>query len=89
MFLVPCYLNCKHTLARLKLYWLSEKFAPVNPESRMGIGIGQWLLNCTKYRYLTVFSLVMPRDSKASIYDHLAWRLIGLYKGHQQETSST
>jgi 3-mercaptopropionate dioxygenase len=83
------------TLARLKPYfqellaqqqWLPEKFAQVNPESRMGGGIGQWLLYRAKDRSLSVFSLVIPPGSTTPVHDHLAWGLIGLYKGHQEET---
>ncbi|MFN6568993.1 hypothetical protein [Dendronalium sp. ChiSLP03b] len=87
--------NRTQTLARLKPYfqellvqqkWLGEKFVQVNPESKMGGGIGQWLLYRAKDRSLTVFSLVIPPDSTTPIHDHLAWGLIGLYKGNQQET---
>ncbi|RCJ26952.1 hypothetical protein A6770_01910 [Nostoc minutum NIES-26] len=87
--------NRTQTLARLEPYfqellvqqkWLGEKFVQVNPESKMGGGIGQWLLYRAKDRSLTVFSLVIPPDSTTPIHDHLAWGLIGLYKGNQQET---
>jgi predicted metal-dependent enzyme (double-stranded beta helix superfamily) len=83
------------TLARLEPYfqellaqeqWLPQKFAQVNPESRMGGGIGQWLLYRAKDRSLSVFSLVIPPGSTTPIHDHLAWGLIGLYKGNQEET---
>jgi predicted metal-dependent enzyme (double-stranded beta helix superfamily) len=59
------------TLARLEPYfqellaqqeWLTEKFAQINPESKMGGGIGQWLLYRAKDRSLSVFSLVIPPD---------------------------
>lgn len=66
--------------------WLPEKFAQVNPESKMGGGIGQWLLYRAKDRSLSVFSLVIPPGSTTPVHDHLAWGLIGLYKGNQQET---
>ncbi|MEH1820938.1 MAG: cysteine dioxygenase family protein [Nostoc sp.] len=83
------------TLARLEPYfqellaqqgWLAEKFAQVNPESRMGGGIGQWLLYRAKDRSLSVFSLVIPPGSTTPVHDHLAWGLIGLYQGNQEET---
>ncbi|MDZ7966677.1 MAG: cysteine dioxygenase family protein [Nostoc sp. DedSLP03] len=83
------------TLARLEPYfqellaqqqWLPQKFAQVNPESRMGGGIGQWLLYRAKDRSLSVFSLVIPPGSTTPVHDHLAWGLIGLYKGNQEET---
>ncbi|OYD89998.1 hypothetical protein CDG76_33575 [Nostoc sp. 'Peltigera membranacea cyanobiont' 210A] len=82
------------TLARLEPYfqellaqqqWLPQKFAQVNPESRMGGGIGQWLLYRAKDRSLSVFSLVIPPGSTTPVHDHLAWGLIGLYKGNQEE----
>ncbi|WP_392534367.1 hypothetical protein [Nostoc sp. C117] len=65
--------------------WLPEKFAQVNPDSKMGGGIGQWLLYRAKDRSLSVFSLVIPPGSTTPIHDHLAWGLIGLYKGNQEE----
>ncbi|MBC1224642.1 cysteine dioxygenase family protein [Nostoc sp. UCD121] len=83
------------TLTRLEPYfqellaqqeWLSEKFAQINPESKMGGGIGQWLLYRAKDRSLSVFSLVIPPGSTTPVHDHLAWGLIGLYKGNQEET---
>ncbi|MBN3869931.1 cysteine dioxygenase family protein [Nostoc sp. JL33] len=83
------------TLARLEPYfqellaqqeWLPEKCAQINLESRMGGGIGQWLLYRAKDRSLSVFSLVIPPGSTTPIHDHLAWGLIGLYKGNQEET---
>ncbi|MFN6461502.1 MAG: hypothetical protein RMZ41_006590 [Nostoc sp. DedVER02] len=83
------------TLARLEPYfqellaqqeWLPEKFAQINPESKMGGGIGQWLLYRAKDRSLSVFSLVIPPGSTTPVHDHLAWGLIGLYKGNQEET---
>jgi predicted metal-dependent enzyme (double-stranded beta helix superfamily) len=87
--------NRTHTLAKLEPYfqellgqqeWLDEKFLQVNPESKMGGGIGQWLLYRAQDRSLTVFSLVIPPGSTTPVHDHLAWGLIGLYKGNQQET---
>lgn len=66
--------------------WLPQKFAQVNPESRMGGGIGQWLLYRAKDRSLSIFSLVIPSGSTTPVHDHLAWGLIGLYKGNQEET---
>ncbi|MBF2009208.1 hypothetical protein ACF3DV_19300 [Chlorogloeopsis fritschii PCC 9212] len=66
--------------------WLSERFVQPNPDSRMGGGIGQWLLYRSKDRSLSVFSLVIPPNSTTPVYDHLAWGLVGLYKGKQEET---
>jgi 3-mercaptopropionate dioxygenase len=66
--------------------WLPEKFAEPNPDSQMGGGIGQWLLYRSQDRSLSVFSLVIPPASTTPVHDHLAWGLIGLYKGEQEET---
>lgn len=66
--------------------WLPERFAAPNPNSAMGGGIGQWLLYRAQDRSLTVFSLVIPVGATTPVHDHLAWGLIGLYKGEQEET---
>jgi 3-mercaptopropionate dioxygenase len=51
----------------------------------MGGGIGQWLLYRSADRSLCLFSLVVPPGSKTPIHDHLAWGVIGLYRGSQDE----
>lgn len=66
--------------------WLPERFTKPNPDSSMGGGIGQWLLYRSQDRALTVFSLVVPPNSTTPIHDHLAWGLVGLYQGKQEET---
>src|ERR687888_203807 len=55
------------------------------PESGMGGGIGQWLLFRAGDRSLTLFSLVVPAGSQTPVHDHLAWGLVGLYRGTQDE----
>jgi predicted metal-dependent enzyme (double-stranded beta helix superfamily) len=55
------------------------------PESGMGGGIGQWLLYRAADRQLCLFSLVVPPGSMTPVHDHLAWGLIGLYRGNQDE----
>ena len=55
------------------------------PESGMGGGIGQWLLYRAADRSLCLFSLVVPPGAMTPIHDHLAWGLIGLYRGNQDE----
>ncbi|MBP5977665.1 cysteine dioxygenase family protein [Brasilonema sp. CT11] len=69
-----------------KQNWLPENFAQPNPNSAMGGGIGQWLLYRAQDRSLTIFSLVIPPGSTTPVHDHLAWGLIGLYKGQLEET---
>jgi 3-mercaptopropionate dioxygenase len=65
--------------------WLPEKFREGNPESGMGGGIGQWLLFRAEDRSLTLFALVVPSGSQTPVHDHLAWGLVGLYQGTQDE----
>ncbi len=55
------------------------------PESGMGGGIGQWLLFRAGDRSLTLFSLVVPAGAETPVHDHLAWGLVGLYRGTQDE----
>src|SRR4051794_36944402 len=66
-------------------HWLPDAFAQPNPESGMGGGIGQWLLFRAGDRSLTLFSLIVPPGSETPAHDHLAWGLVGLYRGTQDE----
>lgn len=66
--------------------WLPEKYWSPAPESGMGGGIGQWLIFRSGSRDLSLFALVVPAGSETPVHDHLAWGLIGLYKGGQKET---
>ena len=65
--------------------WLPEEFQRDAPESGMGGGIGQWLLFRAADRSLCLFSLVVPPGSRTPVHDHLAWGLVGLYRGNQDE----
>jgi 3-mercaptopropionate dioxygenase len=65
--------------------WLPSKYQEGDPDSGMGGGIGQWLLYRAEDRTLTLFALVVPPGSQTPIHDHLAWGLVGLYKGTQDE----
>ena len=51
----------------------------------MGGGIGQWLLFRAADRSLSLFALVVPPDAQTPVHDHLAWGLVGLYRGTQDE----
>ena len=66
--------------------WLPGEFKRDVPDSGMGGGIGQWLLFRSADRSLCLFSLVVPPGSMTPIHDHLAWGLIGVYRGVQDET---
>ena len=65
--------------------WLPERFQEGDPDSGMGGGIGQWLLYRAEDRSLSLFSLVVPPDAQTPVHDHLAWGLVGLYRGTQDE----
>jgi 3-mercaptopropionate dioxygenase len=66
-------------------HWLPDEYQHDAPQSSMGGGIGQWLLFRAADRSLSLFSLVVPSGSRTPIHDHLAWGLIGLYRGNQDE----
>ncbi|HJQ75320.1 MAG TPA: hypothetical protein VJ814_10550 [Gaiellaceae bacterium] len=65
--------------------WLPTEYRAVAPESGMGGGIGQWLLYRAGDQSLSLFSLVVPPTAETPIHDHLAWGLVGLYRGEQDE----
>jgi predicted metal-dependent enzyme (double-stranded beta helix superfamily) len=65
--------------------WLPAAYRADAPESGMGGGIGQWLLYRAADGSLSLFSLVVPPGSQTPIHDHLAWGLVGLYRGTQDE----
>jgi predicted metal-dependent enzyme (double-stranded beta helix superfamily) len=66
-------------------HWLPAEYQQDAPESGMGGGIGQWLLFRSADRSLSLFSLVVPPDAQTPVHDHLAWGLVGLYRGTQDE----
>ena len=65
--------------------WLPAAYRAPAPESGMGGGIGQWLLYRAGDGSLSLFSLVVPAASQTPVHDHLAWGLVGLYRGTQDE----
>ena len=65
--------------------WLPAAYRADAPESGMGGGIGQWLLYRAGDRSLSLFSLVVPPGAETPVHDHLAWGLVGLYRGTQDE----
>jgi predicted metal-dependent enzyme (double-stranded beta helix superfamily) len=65
--------------------WLPAEYAAPAPESGMGGGIGQWLLARADDGSLSLFSLVVPPGAQTPVHDHLAWGLVGLYRGTQDE----
>jgi len=65
--------------------WLPQEYRASAPESGMGGGIGQWLLFRAGDRSLSLFALVVPSGAQTPVHDHLAWGLVGLYRGTQDE----
>jgi predicted metal-dependent enzyme (double-stranded beta helix superfamily) len=65
--------------------WLPAEYQAAAPESGMGGGIGQWLISRATDGALSLFSLVVPAGSQTPVHDHLAWGLVGLYRGTQDE----
>ena len=65
--------------------WLPAEYQAPVPGSGMGGGIGQWLLYRAGDDSLSLFSLVVPPGSATPVHDHLAWGLVGLYRGTQDE----
>jgi len=66
--------------------WLPNEFASPDETSGMGGGIGQYALYRAEDGSLALFSLVVPPGATTPVHDHLAWGLIGLYRGRQGET---
>jgi predicted metal-dependent enzyme (double-stranded beta helix superfamily) len=65
--------------------WLPLEYQAPASESGMGGGIGQWLLARAEDGSLSLFSLVVPPAAQTPVHDHLAWGLVGLYRGCQDE----
>jgi 3-mercaptopropionate dioxygenase len=66
--------------------WLPEQLAQPDDKSRMGDGIGQYALYRAEDGSLCLFSLVVPPGASTPVHDHLAWGLVGVYRGEQDET---
>jgi predicted metal-dependent enzyme (double-stranded beta helix superfamily) len=65
--------------------WLPHAYLRPADESKMGGGIASWLLFRAGDRGLSLFSLVVPAGAATPVHDHLAWGLVGLYQGAQDE----
>jgi predicted metal-dependent enzyme (double-stranded beta helix superfamily) len=65
--------------------WLPAEYQEPAAESGMGGGIGQWLLYRARDGSLSLISLVVPPGAQTPVHDHLAWGLVGLYRGSQEE----
>ena len=65
--------------------WLPAAYQQPAADSGMGGGIGQWLVFRAADRSLSLFSLVVPPGAMTPVHDHLAWGLVGVYRGNQDE----
>ena len=65
--------------------WLPARYQAPAAASGMGGGIGQWLVFRAADRTLSLFSLVVPPGAMTPVHDHLAWGLVGVYTGNQDE----
>ena len=65
--------------------WLPVELRAPVPDSGMGGGIGQWLLARADDGSLSFFALVVAPGAETPVHDHLAWGLVGLYRGTQDE----
>jgi 3-mercaptopropionate dioxygenase len=65
--------------------WLPDAYMQPVAEGGMGGGIANWLLYRAGDGGLSLFSLVVPPGSVTPVHDHLAWGLVGLYSGEQDE----
>jgi predicted metal-dependent enzyme (double-stranded beta helix superfamily) len=66
--------------------WLPDEYAQPDFKSGMGGGIGQYALFRAQDGSLCLFALVIPPGSRTPVHDHLAWGLVGIYRGQQDET---
>lgn len=69
--------------------WLPAPYNGLVPDGyddhgEMGGDIAQWLLYREENK-LVLFSLVLPPGVETPVHDHLAWGLVGLYQGTQDE----
>lgn len=66
--------------------WLPERYTQPDTMSRMGDAIGQYALYRAEDGSLCLFALVVPTGAATPVHDHLAWGLVGVYRGTQHET---
>lgn len=64
--------------------WLPDAFACPSDAGKMGGGIGTYLLY-RRGNALSLMALVVPAGAATPVHDHLAWGLVGLYRGEQDE----
>ena len=65
--------------------WLPAQYQEPFAGSGMGSDIGMWLLYRAQDGGLAFSALVVPAGARTPVHDHLAWGLVGLYRGEQDE----
>ena len=65
--------------------WLPQPYQEPAAGSGMGSGIGTWLLYRAGDGGLALSALVVPPGVQTPVHDHLAWGLVGLFRGEQEE----
>jgi predicted metal-dependent enzyme (double-stranded beta helix superfamily) len=65
--------------------WLPEEFRRIPEAGGMGANIANWVLYRDPEGTLSLAALVLPSGAVTPVHDHLAWGLVGLYAGEQDE----
>jgi predicted metal-dependent enzyme (double-stranded beta helix superfamily) len=65
--------------------WLPAEFRRTLEQGGMGQGIANWLLYRDTGGTLSLSALVLAHGAATPVHDHLAWGLVGLYVGEQEE----
>ena len=65
--------------------WLPEEFKQASGNTTMGQGIASLLLYRSELQDLSLSTLVVAAGLATPIHNHLAWGLVGLYQGEQEE----
>lgn len=65
--------------------WLPDQFRQTYEQGGMGKGIANWLLYRDLGGQLSLSALVLRPGASTPVHNHLAWGLVGLYVGEQDE----
>jgi predicted metal-dependent enzyme (double-stranded beta helix superfamily) len=65
--------------------WLPDEFKRPSGNTSMGQGIASLLLYRSELKDLSLSTLVVAPGLATPVHNHLAWGLVGLYQGEQEE----
>src|ERR1700759_1416163 len=65
--------------------WLPVEFQQPSGKTTMGQGIASLLLYRSESKDLSLSTLVVAPGLATPVHNHLAWGLVGLYQGDQEE----